>query len=60
MGEDDILIMMGDHGMSAEGHHGGNSNEEINTVIFGYSKKGFFNAHPEIKNFDPSYKLFTN
>lgn len=39
--EDDVLILMGDHGMSESGHHGGSTKDETTSVIFAYSKKGF-------------------
>jgi phosphatidylinositol glycan class O len=33
-----ILIVIGDHGMSESGNHGGNSPLETDTVLFFYSK----------------------
>jgi phosphatidylinositol glycan class O len=41
MDDDTILIAFGDHGMTDEGNHGGGSENEIRSVIFSYSKKGF-------------------
>ena len=55
MHKDDVLILMGDHGMSEEGHHGGSTPEETTSVIFGYSKSAFF-KHELMNNFDPSFK----
>ncbi len=39
--EDTVLFIMGDHGMSNEGDHGGGSKEETETAIAAYCKKGF-------------------
>lgn len=39
--DDTILLMYGDHGMTPEGNHGGDSQNEIRTVMFAYYKKGF-------------------
>jgi hypothetical protein len=36
--DDSLLIVMGDHGMTEEGDHGGNSPKEISSAIFFYSK----------------------
>jgi len=36
-----VLFIMGDHGMSNEGDHGGGSKEETETAIAAYYKKGF-------------------
>lgn len=33
-----ILIVIGDHGMTEAGNHGGNSDEETNTVLFATHK----------------------
>lgn len=60
MDEDDVMIVLGDHGMHISGNHGGSSDEETHTSIFGYSKRGFSNSYPRIKNFDPSYKSEVN
>lgn len=38
MGNDTTLIVVSDHGMTAEGNHGGSSTEEVDTVLFGYNK----------------------
>lgn len=38
--EDDLLILMGDHGMDEKGNHGGDSMEETSASLWMYSKKG--------------------
>ncbi|KAL7646356.1 UNVERIFIED_CONTAM: hypothetical protein RMT77_003266 [Armadillidium vulgare] len=35
--EDTLLVVMGDHGMTATGDHGGDSKDEVETVLFFYS-----------------------
>lgn len=55
LGENDVLISMGDHGMTQQGNHGGATQEETSTAIFGYSKRGFIKGYPEIKNYDKTY-----
>ncbi|CAA16901.1 pig-O [Schizosaccharomyces pombe] len=37
-----LLIVMGDHGMDNKGNHGGDSFDEINSVLWMYSKKPTF------------------
>ncbi|CAH0493815.1 unnamed protein product [Peronospora farinosa] len=37
-GEDVLLAVLGDHGMSADGNHGGASDEETGAALFLYSK----------------------
>uniref|UniRef100_A0A0N4Z269 GPI ethanolamine phosphate transferase 3 n=1 Tax=Parastrongyloides trichosuri TaxID=131310 RepID=A0A0N4Z269_PARTI len=39
MDNDTILFVMGDHGMSNDGNHGGDSNLEIEAGFFAYAKK---------------------
>ena len=34
-------MVIGDHGMNEQGNHGGGTEQETNTIIFGYSKKAF-------------------
>jgi len=55
LGENDVLISMGDHGMNSQGNHGGDTPEETSTAIFGYSKRGFIKGFQEIKNYDKTY-----
>lgn len=37
MDRDDILLVMGDHGMTDDGDHGGVSPKEVSSVLFAYS-----------------------
>jgi phosphatidylinositol glycan class O len=37
-----LLVVMGDHGMDSKGDHGGESNEEVDSALWMYSKKKFF------------------
>ncbi|DAZ94731.1 TPA: hypothetical protein N0F65_012684 [Lagenidium giganteum] len=37
--DDTLLLIMGDHGMSADGNHGGATDEETGAALFLYSKK---------------------
>lgn len=39
--EETILFVMGDHGMTPDGNHGGATKDETHTVLFSYTKKGF-------------------
>ena len=34
-------MLYGDHGMTADGNHGGDSEFEVRTVFFAYTKAGF-------------------
>ncbi|OUM68952.1 hypothetical protein PIROE2DRAFT_19773 [Piromyces sp. E2] len=43
--DDTLLIVFGDHGMSTEGDHGGESLNELNAGLFLYNKKGFFDEN---------------
>ena len=40
--EDTVFIVMGDHGMNAEGDHGGDSYDELNAALFMYTKQSIF------------------
>lgn len=42
MSNDTILIVIGDHGMTEDGNHGGDSDEETGTIIFGITKSSTF------------------
>ena len=58
MDNDTILILLGDHGMTPEGDHGGSTDYETNTVLLYYTKKGFSKfryAYPELLEFDGKY-----
>lgn len=39
--DDELFVLIGDHGMTDEGNHGGATLQETQTVLFAYSKKGF-------------------
>ena len=39
MTDDTLLIVMGDHGMTRTGDHGGDSFDELNAALFIYSHK---------------------
>jgi GPI ethanolamine phosphate transferase 3 subunit O len=39
--DDTVMLVFGDHGMTDMGGHGGESQEELRTALFGYSKGGF-------------------
>lgn len=40
-----MLIVLGDHGMSDTGNHGGNHYKETDTVLFAYYSKGFHSTN---------------
>ncbi|XP_017078560.1 GPI ethanolamine phosphate transferase 3 [Drosophila eugracilis] len=42
MDNDTTLFVMGDHGMTASGDHGGDTDDETNALLFAYSKKHRF------------------
>lgn len=42
MDTDTTLLVIGDHGMTRTGDHGGDTNDEINSMIFAYSKQHRF------------------
>lgn len=42
MNDDTTLMVIGDHGMTSTGDHGGDTNDEISTMIFAYSKRHRF------------------
>ncbi|KAK0085316.1 hypothetical protein PV325_005426 [Microctonus aethiopoides] len=44
LSDDVILFMMGDHGMTETGDHGGDSSNEIEAGLFVYSKKPFISG----------------
>ncbi|KAF7727050.1 mannose-ethanolamine phosphotransferase gpi13 [Apophysomyces ossiformis] len=43
--EDTLFVLMGDHGMSVEGDHGGESPEEVMSGLFVYSGRNLTMAH---------------
>ncbi|XP_016940820.2 GPI ethanolamine phosphate transferase 3 [Drosophila suzukii] len=42
MDNDTTLLVMGDHGMTASGDHGGDTDDETNALLFAYSKQHRF------------------
>lgn len=42
MADDTTLFVIGDHGMTATGDHGGDSEDEVNALLFAYSKSYAF------------------
>ncbi|KAK5291810.1 mannose-ethanolamine phosphotransferase gpi13 [Exophiala xenobiotica] len=42
LGDDTLLVIMGDHGMDAKGDHGGESDDEVEAALWMYSKKPRF------------------
>ena len=59
--EDCVLFVMGDHGMTMTGDHGGDSNDEISAALFIYGKKdNKDNIHiDDKKNINVSTQLST-
>lgn len=43
---DTLLVVMGDHGMTDTGDHGGESQKETDAAIFLYSPSPLFSAPP--------------
>lgn len=66
--EDDLFILVSDHGISDQGAHGsGNDENELESVFWLYSKQGFLGTQLMQKDIDDdkevkknllSYKLF--
>ncbi|XP_009683681.2 GPI ethanolamine phosphate transferase 3 isoform X3 [Struthio camelus] len=46
LGNDTLLLVAGDHGMTETGDHGGNSEKEVNAALFVYSKTPLFGTGP--------------
>lgn len=44
---DTILFVMGDHGMTASGDHGGDSSDELSAALFAYSPRFNFKPSPK-------------
>ena len=47
MDQETMLVVVGDHGMKQDGNHGGGSKEEIETVLFTYSKHRLMDEPPQ-------------
>lgn len=52
MPDDTMLMVIGDHGMTGTGDHGGDTNDEINSMIFAYSKQRQFLKDSESDTMD--------
>uniref|UniRef100_A0A8C6YZW6 GPI ethanolamine phosphate transferase 3, catalytic subunit n=1 Tax=Nothoprocta perdicaria TaxID=30464 RepID=A0A8C6YZW6_NOTPE len=46
LGNDTLLVVAGDHGMTDTGDHGGDSEKEVNAALFVYSKTPLFGTDP--------------
>uniref|UniRef100_A0A8C8VI66 GPI ethanolamine phosphate transferase 3, catalytic subunit n=1 Tax=Pelusios castaneus TaxID=367368 RepID=A0A8C8VI66_9SAUR len=58
LGNDTLLLVAGDHGMTETGDHGGDSEKEVNAALFVYSKTPLFGAHlPEEPHTIPQVNL---
>lgn len=42
MDNETTLLIMGDHGMTASGDHGGDTDDETNALLFAYTKQHKF------------------
>ncbi len=42
--DETLLVVIGDHGMTDVGDHGGDSKLEVESALFFYSKKELFNS----------------
>lgn len=42
MDDKTTLFVMGDHGMTGSGDHGGDTEDETNALLFAYTKQGHF------------------
>ncbi|XP_075595740.1 GPI ethanolamine phosphate transferase 3, catalytic subunit isoform X2 [Balearica regulorum gibbericeps] len=58
LGNDTLLLVAGDHGMTETGDHGGDSEKEVNAALFVYSKTPLFGTGPpEVDRFLHAYSL---
>lgn len=55
MDDETTLIVVGDHGMTRTGDHGGDTDDEVNALLFSYSKK--VNFHEDYEGDDSSYQM---
>jgi GPI ethanolamine phosphate transferase 3 subunit O len=47
MDNDTVLLAFGDHGMTDNGGHGGETENELRTILFAYTKGGLpIKSHP--------------
>ncbi|EGR33902.1 hypothetical protein IMG5_031830 [Ichthyophthirius multifiliis] len=54
MKDDDLFILLSDHGMTDDGNHGGDSKIETESIIFGYKKSGFY-KNDAINNYNDKF-----
>ena len=47
MDDETILFVLGDHGMTRTGDHGGDSEDELNAALFVYSKTQISTRSPK-------------
>lgn len=47
--EDTVLFVMGDHGMTRTGDHGGGSEDEVDAALFVYSTKPLATCNMQLK-----------
>ncbi|CAG8476866.1 834_t:CDS:10 [Ambispora leptoticha] len=59
MDQNTLLLIMGDHGMDSKGDHGGDSNNEVESVLFMYSKRQLLDPHMT-KNLANVFKQLDN
>lgn len=50
MDEDTVLFVLGDHGMTKTGDHGGDSKDELEAALFVYSPKQIRHVDSKDKN----------
>lgn len=61
MDDETTLFVIGDHGMTNTGDHGGDTPDEVNSMIFAYSKKYEFLTDSGIDSMDQvCFHLLTN
>ena len=47
--DDTVLFVMGDHGMTQTGDHGGDSDDEVHAALFVYSTKPLATCNMQLK-----------
>jgi phosphatidylinositol glycan class O len=59
MEEDTILFVMGDHGMTADGNHGGHTESEVTAALFVYTPSTTFNRWDQLHLGEDIKDVFT-
>ncbi len=59
MEEDTVLFVMGDHGMTADGNHGGHTESEVTAALFVYTPSTTFNRWDQIHLGEDIRDVFT-